>query len=68
MPAPITVYEYLILEWDGKRAADELTETLNSYGAQGWRLIDIYDVGQRRAIFIREAQATVASLPANASP
>ena len=65
MAAPITTYEYLVLEWDGKKDVDELTAMLNDCGAQGWRLIDIYDVGQRRAIFIREATAQGTTLPAS---
>jgi len=66
MAAPIQTYEYLAVDIvDATVSADEVTQTLNSYGADGWRLITIYRIERTRAIFIREATAQGTTLPAS---
>ena len=62
MAAPINTYEYLAVDIvDSSLSADEVTQNLNSYGADGWRLITIYRIERTRAIFIREIPTPGAS-------
>jgi hypothetical protein len=36
--------EYKVVSWTGKFAAEKLEQTLNSYAAEGWRVVGSFPV------------------------